>query len=213
MAHEGNTFQSAKVKLLVKFMSTELSESYNGFMEKTHTWLQAEETASEGRPVVFMDNNHNDIKPKVTTMGRFWKKEQRKGNPRLIKGGENVSETSENGVKGNGYFQIFRIPSRLWSCHECMQRTKEPNLRGSQDREAHPRKEGTQPTVRHRNQLDKAKEPPKIISVENMIFPPIRNRCPYSPVSWKTKKQHTVSRSSVEAEYRSMTLTTGELNG
>ena len=32
-----------------------------------------------------------------------------------------------------------------------------------------------------------------------------------SPVSWKTKKQHTVSKSSAEAEYRSMANTTCEL--
>jgi len=32
-----------------------------------------------------------------------------------------------------------------------------------------------------------------------------------SPISWKTKKQHTVFRSSVEAEYRSMAMTTCEL--
>jgi hypothetical protein len=33
----------------------------------------------------------------------------------------------------------------------------------------------------------------------------------HSLVSWKTKKQPTVSRSSIEAEYRSMAATTCEL--
>ena len=32
-----------------------------------------------------------------------------------------------------------------------------------------------------------------------------------SPISWKTKKQHTVSRSSAEAKYRSMAAVTSEL--
>ena len=32
-----------------------------------------------------------------------------------------------------------------------------------------------------------------------------------SPISWKTKKQHTISRLSVKAEYRSMAMISCEL--
>ncbi|GJW02735.1 reverse transcriptase domain-containing protein [Tanacetum coccineum] len=41
-----------KIKSLVKFISTELPESYDVLMEKVYSWLQAEESASKGRPVV-----------------------------------------------------------------------------------------------------------------------------------------------------------------
>ncbi|GJQ90297.1 hypothetical protein Tco_0001436 [Tanacetum coccineum] len=46
-----------KIKSLVKFISTELPESYDGLIDKVYSLLQGEETAFEGRPVVFMDNN------------------------------------------------------------------------------------------------------------------------------------------------------------
>ncbi|GKC74050.1 hypothetical protein Tco_1119933 [Tanacetum coccineum] len=47
-----------KIKLLVKFISTELPESYDGLIEKTCSWLEAEETTSEGKPITLMDNNN-----------------------------------------------------------------------------------------------------------------------------------------------------------
>ncbi|GKD92228.1 hypothetical protein Tco_1372065 [Tanacetum coccineum] len=45
-----------KIKSLIKFISTELPKSYDRLMDKVYSWLQAEETASEGHPVTFMDN-------------------------------------------------------------------------------------------------------------------------------------------------------------
>ncbi|GKB07675.1 hypothetical protein Tco_0835959 [Tanacetum coccineum] len=49
-----------KIKSLVKFISTELPESYDGLIEKTRSWLEAEETASKGKLVTLMDNNIGD---------------------------------------------------------------------------------------------------------------------------------------------------------
>ncbi|GJZ83726.1 hypothetical protein Tco_0648899 [Tanacetum coccineum] len=49
-----------KVTLLVKLISTDLLKSYDSLMEKTYTWLQEEEIASEGWPVVFMYSNNSD---------------------------------------------------------------------------------------------------------------------------------------------------------
>ncbi|GJT97196.1 reverse transcriptase domain-containing protein [Tanacetum coccineum] len=46
-----------KIKSLVKFVSTELPESYDGLIEKVYSLLQAEETASEGKSITFMDRN------------------------------------------------------------------------------------------------------------------------------------------------------------
>ncbi|GJR68987.1 hypothetical protein Tco_0015052 [Tanacetum coccineum] len=45
-----------KIKSLIKFISTKLPKSYDGLMDKVYSWLQAEETVTEGRPVTFMDN-------------------------------------------------------------------------------------------------------------------------------------------------------------
>ncbi|GJU88762.1 hypothetical protein Tco_1301185 [Tanacetum coccineum] len=57
-----------RIKSLVKFISTELPESYDELMEKTYTWLQAEETASKGKPITFMDKITGD----KTQKGRPW---------------------------------------------------------------------------------------------------------------------------------------------
>nr|GEU84701.1 reverse transcriptase domain-containing protein [Tanacetum cinerariifolium] len=57
-----------KIKLLVKFISTDHLESYDSLMENTYEWLQAEETTFEGRPITSMDNNHID----KTHKGRLW---------------------------------------------------------------------------------------------------------------------------------------------
>ncbi|GKB71216.1 reverse transcriptase domain-containing protein [Tanacetum coccineum] len=68
-------FVHGVVKLLVKFISTWLPESYDGYMEKTYTWIQAEDTDSEGRPIVLMNNNHTDKIQKE----RSWEGSEKKG--------------------------------------------------------------------------------------------------------------------------------------
>ncbi|GJW45622.1 hypothetical protein Tco_0077268 [Tanacetum coccineum] len=63
-----------KIKSLVKFISTELPESYDGLMEKIYSWLQAEETAYDGKPITFMDSGMGD----KTQKGRPWKGSEKK---------------------------------------------------------------------------------------------------------------------------------------
>ncbi|GKC76331.1 hypothetical protein Tco_1127105 [Tanacetum coccineum] len=67
-----------KIKSLVKFISIELSESYDRLMDKVYSWLQAEEMTFEGRPIVFMDNNTGE-KPQK---GRPWEGSGRKNRER-----------------------------------------------------------------------------------------------------------------------------------
>ncbi|GKD27150.1 hypothetical protein Tco_1233364 [Tanacetum coccineum] len=58
-----------KIKSLVKFVCAELSESYDGLIDKAYSWLQAEETASEGQPITFMDGGIGEKPPR----GKPWK--------------------------------------------------------------------------------------------------------------------------------------------
>ncbi|GKD44956.1 reverse transcriptase domain-containing protein [Tanacetum coccineum] len=46
-----------KIKSLVKFVPIELPKSYGGLIKKVYSLLQAEETASEGKLITFMDRN------------------------------------------------------------------------------------------------------------------------------------------------------------
>nr|GEX67199.1 reverse transcriptase domain-containing protein [Tanacetum cinerariifolium] len=46
-----------KIKSQVEFVSTERLESYDELIDKVYSWLQSKETASEGRPIIFMDRN------------------------------------------------------------------------------------------------------------------------------------------------------------
>ncbi|GJV78827.1 zinc finger, CCHC-type containing protein [Tanacetum coccineum] len=49
-----------KIKSFVKFLSTKLLKNYDGLMKKLYSWLQVEETTSEGRPITFMDSSTGD---------------------------------------------------------------------------------------------------------------------------------------------------------
>nr|GEY23562.1 hypothetical protein [Tanacetum cinerariifolium] len=57
-----------KIKFLVKLVSVELPESYDGLIDKAYSWLQAEEIASDGRPITFMDGGIEEKPPR----GKRW---------------------------------------------------------------------------------------------------------------------------------------------
>ncbi|GJQ93478.1 hypothetical protein Tco_0004617 [Tanacetum coccineum] len=59
----------------------EVLESYDGLIEKVYSWLQAEETASEGKPITFMDSNAGE-KP---LKGRPWEGSGKKSKERRVR--------------------------------------------------------------------------------------------------------------------------------
>nr|GFA26576.1 putative reverse transcriptase domain-containing protein [Tanacetum cinerariifolium] len=76
-----------KIKYLVKFVFTELPKSYDGLLEKAYCFLQAEEIASEGKSITFMDSN---------TMEKPLKERPWKGSRKKNKEGGHVQ--SQKGV-------------------------------------------------------------------------------------------------------------------
>ncbi|GKD39504.1 hypothetical protein Tco_1259711 [Tanacetum coccineum] len=81
-----------KIKSLVKFISTELLEGYNGPMDQVYSCLQVEEPTSKGRPVTFMDGVAGE-KPQK---GRPWEGVGRKNKER---GDKELKNQIEEAVK------------------------------------------------------------------------------------------------------------------
>ncbi|GKE22814.1 hypothetical protein Tco_1434326 [Tanacetum coccineum] len=109
-----------KIKYLIKFISAELPKSYDGLIEKVYSWLQAEETAFEGRPVTFMDNEGE--KPQK---GRPWEGSGRKNkerreryspykepNPRIL---QNLSKTPREILASEKVVKTFLKPPKMVS--------------------------------------------------------------------------------------------------
>nr|GEU36723.1 reverse transcriptase domain-containing protein [Tanacetum cinerariifolium] len=86
-----------KIKSLVKFVSTELPRSYDELMEKVYSWLQAKETASEGRSITFMDSNARKKAPEGKAIGRLRKEEQRKKRPIQPRAKKQIEEVVKTG--------------------------------------------------------------------------------------------------------------------
>ncbi|GKC55723.1 hypothetical protein Tco_1083321 [Tanacetum coccineum] len=158
-----------KIKSLVKFISTKLPESYDGLMEKVYSWLQAE-TASEGRPITFMDSNSGEKTPKRRPCEGSRKKNRERRDRELKR---QIKEVVKSGklaylVKGIGKGKAKKEDNQLgeWAALTIKAKPttdikEEPIL-----------------MIGAINNPLKRKEPSKIMSVEEMIFPPIRNRAP-----------------------------------
>nr|GEW14751.1 reverse transcriptase domain-containing protein [Tanacetum cinerariifolium] len=65
-----------KIKSLVKFISKELLEIYDGLMEKVYFSLQAEETTLDGRPITLIDSNTGEKPQKGRPLKGFGKKKR-----------------------------------------------------------------------------------------------------------------------------------------
>ncbi|GKB21473.1 hypothetical protein Tco_0855396 [Tanacetum coccineum] len=161
-------------------------------MDKVYSWLQAEETVSEGRPVTFMDNEEGSWRKNKERRDRY--NPYKEPNPGILK---NLSKTLRKILASEKVVKTFIKPPKM--IKEAVKSGKLAHLiKGIKKEKAKQTdtqlKEWIAPTVKVEpttegkeepilmirvvNNSLKRKEPPKIMSIEEMIFPPIRNMAP-----------------------------------
>nr|GEX21375.1 hypothetical protein [Tanacetum cinerariifolium] len=152
----------------------ELQESYDELIDKVYSWLQAEETAFEGRPVTFMDNRGG--KPQK---GRPWEESRRKNKEshdtntcRELK-----SQTEEAVRLGKLAYLIKGI--RKKKAKQADAQLREWIALTVKVKQAAKGKQEPILMIGMVNNPLKSKEPLKIMSIEEKVFSPIRNRAPF----------------------------------
>ncbi|GJR69958.1 hypothetical protein Tco_0016023 [Tanacetum coccineum] len=152
------------------FISTELPKSYDRLMERVYSWLQAKVTASEGRPITFMDSSTGEKAQK----GRPWEGTGKKNRERRDRELKNQIEEAFKSRKLAHLIKRIRKGKAKQTDNQLGEWVTpavkmEPITDG---------KEEPILMIGVINNPLKRKESPKIMSIEEMIFPPIRNRAP-----------------------------------